>query len=312
MPIPAGIVKEGVVTTKKPEVVDQLFRVQDDDTIVFDKMNARSRNVKNNVFNWYTDEIRPGAANSKLEGQDYDATTEAQPVKLENRTQIVGDALGVTGTTAALDLYGMKAERMRQLMNKRTALKWDCEYILTHAQAPRADNGTLGAQTRVPSGWIVTNVNQGATGTVGTTSAAMVPGTDRALTETMLLDILHENAASGGFAKDVFVGMDIKKKIDTFTFGAVRERNAESNTVSQNVEIIKMANGVYKIHTNYKQDPKVIFGFDFNYWRLCYLRNWTTEKLAKTGDADREFMLAEFGVESSNEKASFMLTAVTA
>jgi len=46
-------------------------------------------------------------------------------------------------------------------------------------------------------------------------------------------------------------------------------------------------------------------------WALAYLRPFTTNKLAKTGDSERSQLLVEFTLESRNEAASGIVADLT-
>lgn len=44
--------------------------------------------------------------------------------------------------------------------------------------------------------------------------------------------------------------------------------------------------------------------FDPDMWKLCVLRPWTREPLAKVGDAERHMIVGEYSLKHKNYKAS--------
>ena len=53
-----------------------------------------------------------------------------------------------------------------------------------------------------------------------------------------------------------------------------------------------------------------VIGIDPDMWAVGVLRGWKTNKLAKTGDSDREEILAEHTLIARNEKSSWAIHAV--
>ena len=50
---------------------------------------------------------------------------------------------------------------------------------------------------------------------------------------------------------------------------------------------------------------------DNEYWSVAYLRNFRTEVLAKTGDAEKRMLIVEYGLRVKNEKAEGLATDLT-
>ena len=47
------------------------------------------------------------------------------------------------------------------------------------------------------------------------------------------------------------------------------------------------------------------------YWAVSFLRDFSLQNPAQTADADQRFMVAEYTLESRNEKASGLITDLT-
>jgi hypothetical protein len=77
------------------------------------------------------------------------------------------------------------------------------------------------------------------------------------------------------------------------------------------VDIYVSPFGTQKVVLNrfQKADSALLFSPDS--WKKVTLRPWTRTLLAKTGDADRHFIVGEFGLKHVNYKASAAITALT-
>ena len=56
------------------------------------------------------------------------------------------------------------------------------------------------------------------------------------------------------------------------------------------------------------QDALVL---EMDYWAVAFLRDFSLQNPAQTADADQRFMVAEYTLESRNEKASGLVTDLT-
>jgi hypothetical protein len=50
---------------------------------------------------------------------------------------------------------------------------------------------------------------------------------------------------------------------------------------------------------------------EMDYWAVAFLRDFSLQNPAQTADADQRFMVAEYTLESRNEKASGLVTDLT-
>jgi hypothetical protein len=57
---------------------------------------------------------------------------------------------------------------------------------------------------------------------------------------------------------------------------------------------------------NVKSSEHVFF-LDMDFWAIAWLRPFQTVELAKTGDAHKQLLLAEYGLVAKNEKSSGIL-----
>jgi hypothetical protein len=130
---------------------------------------------------WQTDALATAAQNAQLQGDDVTFAAATPTARIGNRTQISRKEVIVSGTQNAVDKAGRNSELVYQMSKKRDELKRDKEFVLLSNQAPVTGNSSTAPQLRPLCGWITTNVDRGAGGANGTSSAAATDGTQRAL-----------------------------------------------------------------------------------------------------------------------------------
>jgi len=285
----------------------------------------------NTKFEWQTDTITAGAANRQLEGDDSpDATARSLPTRLDNYTQISRYIAQTSGTDDAVDYAGHGKHQAYMLAKMGKRMKRDMEVMLTQ-NIVKAVGSTSGARATagVPS-WINTaHVAGGASGSptagsLGTT--AMVNNTNTAAcTEANIKATIKESYDAGGQPDMMLVPSAVKQTISGLSSSAgpgIPARNPVSGkggaTAIAAVDIYVSDFGTFKIvpDRNLSADgpgsvAANVFFLDMDYWGIAWLRPFQTVTLAKTGDAEKQMLLGEYGLVSKNEKASGILASVS-
>lgn len=137
------------------------------------------------------------------------------------------------------------------------------------------------------------------------------------LTATQFNQGLQDAWSDGGNPRIVLVGPTYKAVIDAFTSQATRFVDVGK---SDDIPILTSA-GVYVsdygIHTlvlhRYirNSNPGVVLGIDPDFWAVAYLRRPFMEPLAKTGDAEKRQIIAEFCLVGRNPDSSMKVSALT-
>ena len=97
-----------------------------------------------------------------------------------------------------------------------------------------------------------------------------------------------------------------------FAAASGRTRDFETGTKVVNVvDIYVSPFGTQKVVLNRFMKADSALLFDPANWKKAVLRPFTRTLLAKTGDADRHFIVGEFGLKHVNYKASGAITGLT-
>lgn len=271
----------------------------------------------NTLHEWQTDSLAAAAANAQLQGDDVAFAAVSPTTRLGNRTQILRKEVVIAGTQESMNKAGRKSEMVYQLQKRSKELKRDLEFVLCSNQAPVTGSSTTAPQLRPLCGWYATNDSRGALGADGTTSAAATDGTQRAITETLLQDVMQNCWASGGNPTVALCGPKQKRAISAFTGGATKFDKTEDKTLYAVVDVYVSDFGQLKIipsrftrgaATSADREVHIL---DTDYWALATLRPMQTVDLAKTGDAEKAMILTEITLEARNEAASGILADLT-
>jgi len=286
--------------------------------------NIGSENVTNTYFEWQTDSLAATSTTPRIDGDDvaanaYDATTAT--TRVGNYTHILRRTLIVADNMAAQDLAGRNDELAYQLAKRGKELRRDIEATLTDNNAQEAGNSSTARETAGLGAWIATN-DVFATG--GTTDGASPAGngtdarTDAAdtadathdgrvaFTEAMLKDAMQSAFTAGGQPSILMVGPHNKTVVSTFAGIAAQRYQAPTaapTTIIGAADVYLSDFGTLNVVANRFQRERDAFLLDPEYASVCYLRPIQQVELAKTGDAEKRMVIAEFGLKVSNEAA---------
>jgi hypothetical protein len=268
--------------------------------------------IDNTFFEWQTDSLATAVTtNQQLEGDDitsYDAVTAT--VRLGNYAQISRKTVVTAGTTDAVNLAGRKSELAYQISKKSAELKRDVAANLMDNIAAVAGNTTTARVTGSLLAFIKTNYDKASGGVVPiyTTSPTDVwtNGTQRAFTETILKNVMSQCFTSGAQPTDLLVGPWVKQVASGFTGIAALRMNQQAVKAASVIgaaDVYLSDFGILNIVPNRFQRGRDAFFLDYEYVSIDYLRPFNQSPLAKTGDAEKRLILAEYGLRVKSEKA---------
>jgi hypothetical protein len=270
------------------------------------------------LHEWQTDTLAAAADNAQLQGDDINFAAAVATTRLSNKTQISRKEIIVSGTQDAVSTAGRAKEMTYQMAKMAKELKRDCEHVLLDTQTPTTGNSTTAQLMRALPEWITTNDTpasatglRGASGSQGSSSAAVTDGTQRALTEDMLKTCLGLCWDEGGEPDRVMVGKFNKQVISAFTGNATRFDKSEDKKLFSSIDVYSHDFGEVKIIPNRFQRARDLWVLDMDYWEIAYLRPMFTIDLAKTGDATKGAHLVEYTLVSKNEAASGVVADLT-
>jgi len=274
----------------------------------------------NTLHQWQTDALADVAANHAVEGADITYGTMA-PTSLENNhTQISTKGIQVTATNEAVTSAGRSNEMAYQVAKGAKELKRDMETALLSNVAKAAGSATAARKLGGVPTWYETNVDAAANGSGAGNGAIRTDGTQRAFTEAQLKGILVKCYNEGGNPNMIMVNAFNKQKLSGFTGGSTRFDAAEDRRLITSIDVYESDFGTMQVAPNrfirgangtsakIGQDAHIL---DMEFWAVSFLRDFTLQTPALIADADQRFMVAEYTLESRNEKASGLITDLT-
>ena len=274
----------------------------------------------NTLHQWQTVALADVAANAAVEGADITYGTMAATVLENNHTQISTKGIQVTATNEAVTSAGRNNEMAYQVAKAAKELKRDMETALLSNVAKAAGNATTARKLGGCPTWYETNVDAGSGGSGNGNGAIRTDGTQRAFTEDQLKGILVSCYNEGGNPNMIMVNAFNKQKLSGFTGGSTRFDAAEDRRLITSIDVYESDFGTMQVSPNrfirgangtaakIGQDAHIL---DMEYWAVSFLRDFALQTPAQTADADQRFMVAEYTLESRNEKASGLITDLT-
>jgi hypothetical protein len=305
----------------REDLADIIYNISPTDTPIMSA--SQRRGVDNTQFDWQTDTLAAtDSANAQVEGFIEGGTTSAATTRLRNVTQISKKSATVTGSQQAENSAGRKNEMAYQLTKRSKELKRDMETIAS-GTTQALDFGTGGTGTETPrktraiEHWLGANVSvantMGGTGYVapGSETGAVTDGTQRAFTETLLQTAMQLAYGRGAYPPNLIVGPAQKRTVSTFVGRTNAREITDEKSVVATVTLYASDFGDIKVvPSRYIRNRSALL-LDFDYLAFSFFRNFTRTPLAKTGDADVNLIVVEWGVEMRSIDAHQLIADLT-
>ena len=303
----------------REDLTDRIHRVDVEDTPFMSSVGTTT--AKNTTHEWQTRALNSvDTANAKPEGQTTSRAASTSNVRLNNLCQISEKNATVSGTMEAVDKAGRDDEMALQLADRTIELRKDMEAILLSNQA-RDSAASVGGETvrqlRGMEAWLRTNTSRGGGSgadpadpnvTPGTTAT---DGTQRAFTETLLLDTMEEIYNSGGKVEFALMGSFNKRVASTFSGRDASQVMVGKGEIRQATSMYDSDVGVIRFKPHRYMRSRTCLLIDPDNVKVAYLRKFKRFPLGKTGDGDTQVMLSEYTLEMSNEKAHGVIADLT-
>jgi hypothetical protein len=312
MAVPSNTFLTYSTNGQKESFEDIIYNIAPTDTPFLSSLSRESIGAKRHQ--WQTDSLATAANNAQLEGDDATADAATATVLADNYMQIMRKVPQVSGSNRAVAKYGRsKDELAYQLAKRGKELKRDMEFALTQNTTYNAGAAGTARQLRGLEGWIATNGNYGSGGSAPVPSSNTAPtdGTQRALTEAMLKDVLLQCFNSGGSPTICMFGAFNRQSASAFTGNATRTDESEDKKVTATVSVYVSDFGDIKLIPNRFQRARTGFVLDMDYWKLGVLRPIQQQELAKTGDSDKTQIITEVTLIAGQEAASGAIRDLT-
>ena len=275
--------------------------------------------IDNTFFEWQVDSITAGAVNRKIEGDDsIAATARVLPTRLGNYAQISQYVNQTSGTDEVVNYSGHGKHQAYQLAKNGKRMKRDMEVMLLQNVVRATGNATTARASAGVPAWLATNYvsmnptsGSPAAGATGTT--AMTESTATAsITEAGIKNVIKDTYEAGGAADLILCPPTIKQAISDLAQSVSSLRtDTKGDTpahVVAAVDVYISDFGTYRIVADRNMhSSEHVFFLDMDFWAVGWLRPFQTVELAKTGDAQKQLLLAEMGLVSKNEASSGVL-----
>lgn len=296
----------------REDLANVIYDISPEDTPFMS--NVGRGTAKNTFFEWQTDTLAAAtSANARIEGFDVTSFTQVSPTtRIGNYTQIVSKDLIIAGTTDAVDKAGRKSELAYQMAKRSAELKRDMEVILVGSnQAASAGNATTARTTASLQAFLRTNTDAGVGGGDPAApnpapGAGRTDGTQRTFTEDILKTVIRECWESGAEPSILMMGAGNKQRFSTFAGVATKtfyQSAVKVTSIIGAADVYVSDFGQFSAVPNRFMRARDVLLLDPEYASVDYLRPFQTIELAKTGDAEKRLILAEFGLRVKNERA---------
>jgi len=262
-----------------------------------------------NVFHeWQTDTLRASAVNAHIDGADTSADARVATVRLGNYTQILKNAVTVSGSDAGLDKAGRDKTMAYQIVKVLKEHKLDIEKALFASQARVAGGNSSERYLAGLPAWLYTNtfIGSGGSDATGDGTNTRTDGTQTAFTQANFNTVMQSAWENGGEPTTVYLSAFQMDVAQGFT-GNNSQRSmiqASENTVSDYMSVYQTPWGRVKFIPSRENRGRDVFIIQDDMWKVATKRPTKQEPLAKTGDSDRTQVVTELTLVSCNEAAS--------
>jgi|TARA_R100000482_G_scaffold42806_1_gene14887 hypothetical protein len=296
-------------TADREQLSDVIYNISPQTTPFMSSIGKNT--IKNVVFDWQTENLPTPSGAGNLEGFELSRSASTATTRVSNVAMISKRDATVTGSQQSSDPAGKKSEMAHQLAIMSKALKRDMETALCQKGAKTTGNATTARVTGGFESWITSNASRGTNGAANGGGAAPTDGTQRALTEALLKDVLQSAFSNGGEPSLAICGPVNKQKISGFTGRASARQMIDANTVEASVSIYASDFGELKIvPSNFSRERSLLL-VDPDFAKVSYLRDFQTVDIATIGDAETKMIVVEYGLEVSNEAAHGVVADLT-
>tara|TARA_R100000655_G_scaffold9607_4_gene23815 strand:- start:6539 stop:7474 length:936 start_codon:yes stop_codon:yes gene_type:complete len=296
-------------TADREQLSNVIYNISPGSTPFMSSIGKNS--IKNVVFDWQTETLPTATGAGQLEGFELSRAAATATTRVSNVAQISSRDATVTGSQQASDAAGKKSEMAHQLALMAKALKRDMETALCQKGAKTTGAAATARLTGGFESWITSNVSRGTNGAGAGGGAAPTDGTQRALTEALLKTVLQSCFTNGGEPSMAICGPVNKQVISGFTGRSSARQMVDATTVEASVSIYSSDFGDLKIvPSNFSRERSLLL-VDPDYAKVSYLRSFDTVDIATIGDAQTKMVLAEYGLEMSNQAAHGVVADLT-
>lgn len=309
----------------REDLSNNIYNIDPFDTPAFN--SAGRRDATNRTFDWQTEKLPTvNGDNAQHEGFELVRSVGTPTTRQKNVAQISSRDATVSGSQENANAAGRPSEMGAQMALNSKALKRDMEVILCSAQAIDYGDDEASPAPRRTRGilhWLKSNVlvpsyaaDPDDVGPIEigdpvitlppteTDDFPVIPPAQYVeFTEAILGDLMQMAYDKGAEVKLGLMGTALKRTVSTFKGRDTSQVLVGKTEVSLVVDIYASDFGRIKVLPSRWIDPSVVLLLDPAYLKVAYYRTLRSVPIAKIGDAETRMILAEWGVEMSNEAA---------
>lgn len=291
----------GVGKGNREDLVNTVYDISPTDTPL---LTALPRSKAEAVLHeWTTHALASAAANEKIEGDDATIDVETAKTRLNNRTVISNKVAGVTETQQAVSKVGMQDAMAEAMSYKLKELKRDMELMINANTAKVAGNDSTARKTAGFPTWITNAATVIGANPTGDGSDTATNGTQRPLTEGLMLEASQLTYDSGGSPNLLVVGTFNKRVVSSFAGNQNRNVDADAKKLVNSISVYEDDFNTLKVVADRFGVSRNALLIDTEYAAIAYLRSFDTWDLAKTGSSNRKQIETEWALEVRNPLA---------
>ena len=239
--------------------------------------------------------------------------------RVGNRTQISRKLVIISGTEEVVNKAGRKSELAYQTAMRAKELKLDLEKTMLENIAAATGNSTTARKTATFGAWVKSHTSKGVSGvdptyTSGVPGATRTDGTQRAITETLLKDVIELLWVGGGDLRFLSVGPFNKKAVSQFAGVVTRNfdiSRPKPTAIIAAADVYVSDFGTLTVMPSRNQRERDGWLLDPKWFAISMLRPFHRIKLAKTGDAEKRMLQVEWGVKVKQEAGLGLVADLT-
>lgn len=302
---PAGTHSSYDANGNREDLSDVIHNIAPYETPVLSAM--KKTGAESTLHEYQTDDLAaPSGTNAHVEGDDAAPEGSGATIRLDNQTQIFKKHVVVTGTQEKVKKAGRRSEVAYETAKKLKELKTDMEMsIFGVNQSKVVGNDTTARVMGSLQSYIVTNTVFGVGGAdpTGNGVDGRTDGTQVAMTEQMLRDVLQLTYTAGARPSMLIVGAHNKGVASSFTGNAQKEIDVTSKKIVDTVDVYVGDFATLKIMPSRHVRARDALLIDPEYLKWAELRPTFQNDLAKTGDSFRKQIICEATLEVCNPDA---------
>jgi hypothetical protein len=166
-----------------------------------------------------------------------------------------------------------------------------------HAQAYYASGSTTGIVT----------FSATTTGTVSIALSNLIVAS-ASLSETLFNDMLQKGTTRGAKFDSALVSGKNKRTISTWTAGTMKTRSMEDTKLKMVVDVYESDFGIVDILWHRMQTDDRIDFIEWQYWALCYLKNFKDEATPRVGTYEQRVITGSCTIECKSPASNGAIT----